>query len=242
MFVFRERVIYLWTCFSEMNLLFVVVFMCAMFTARNAVWTSRQLMVLAWFTCLLLAFVACEYVYRAGTLVFTKGRDCFTCLTPSRMATDLVYPMSIMCGFLPLSPLWQKYSRICVSIFVVVAATSVVAFRHEYRYVGIDSFDRDAATWLRSNSPENAMIVGSFPHLEYLSWRESAYPPLPASEARNAPHLKWKRELPAPRWLAWERSTQRPVYYVFDATHAKPGVLKKVHQNSKWTIMVRQEG
>ena len=50
-------------------------------------WSPFHLLMLAWFAGLLIAFVCLEYLYRGATLLLSHGRDCYTGLTPSRLAS-----------------------------------------------------------------------------------------------------------------------------------------------------------
>ena len=220
----------------------VALFVCAILVARKSSWTSRQLCVLAWFAGLFAAFVFLEYFCRAGVLLATGGKDCFACLTPSRMVTNMVYPMSILCGAVPASKLWQKYRKSLVGGLAVLAVATGATVVRDQIGVGVFREFRAAAKWLAGQTPQNAMIVGSAPHLEYIAWRETSHPPLPASEQRDHPSLRRKREMTSfDAWLKWERDTGRSVYFIVPQGAARPAGLNELFTNRKVSILSTQE-
>ena len=240
--VYREPIRTALFYLQHMGPALVAAFVCAMFLARKARWTAEQLAVLAWFTGLFAAFVFLEYIYRGAVLLFTRGADCFSCLTASRMITDMVYPMSILCGAVTVSRQWKKYRRLWVSGLVLLSiATSALVCRAQID-VGVFPELRAAARWLCRHSDPNAMIVGSMPYVEYLAWRETSDPPLPASEQRNHRSVRWKREMGSfDAWLEWERTSRRPVYFVLPTGMDHPPFLNQVFSNKEVTIVTTQE-
>jgi len=240
--VFREPIRTVLFYAQHMGPGLVAMFACALVLARKAKWNTGQVAVLAWFTGLFAAFVSLEYICRGVVLAATGGADCFSCLTPSRMATDMVYPMSILSGAVVTCNAWKKHAKLWTAGIVVLGiATSGMAVRDQLR-VGVFPEYRAAAQWLRRHSRQNAMIVGNLPHLEYLSWRETSAPPLPASEQRNHPSVTWKREMDSfDSWLEWERTNRRPVYFVLPPHERGPASLNELFFNGHVRIISTRE-
>jgi hypothetical protein len=236
-FVFRESIITIIDCILSMNPAFVLLFAAAMATARKSDWNSGSLLILTWLTALFAAFVALEYIYRAGSLIITSGSDCFTCLTPSRMATDLVYPMSILCGFLTLSDFWKKRYAMLILIISAAAILNVSLSTASQFRIGRNSSEQAAARWIAVNTPQNCMIAASAPHLEYIAWRSTSNPPIPASEGRNHPDLVANRQrLSLREWIKWSILQHRPVYFLFDSPENLPLNIKAVYSSKDITI------
>jgi len=239
--VFREPFISLATAMQQMGIGFVAVFIAALMLSRGRSWTARQLLVLSWFVSLLLSFVVLEYLYRAGVLIATLGQDYFTCFTPSRMATDLVYPISILAGLIPLSAAWKKNCGKIVFVFCLLAAATCLTVRQSQRRTGEIPFMLEIGAWARRHTPGNALLVGYLPHLEYVSWRETATPPLPASEERQDPAVTWKGNMRTfDDWLDWEARTGRPVYFLTAAPDTAPPCLRNVFAAGPITVLTTQ--
>lgn len=231
-FVFREPIIHIWTCAQEMNPILVLFFATAIFIANKRTWNFSQLAILSWLTALFVTFVALEYAYRFWTIIASHGTDCYTCLTPSRMATNMVYPMSILCGFIPLSPFWNRHTGACILSVVLSAIVTSIATVFVQSNVGVMPNVREAAAWIRNTTPLDAMIVGSLPHIEYLSWRETSLPPLPASEQREHNSVTWKRSMRAPAsWLKWQETSGRSVYFLMPPHEGGPAGTDRVFSN-----------
>jgi hypothetical protein len=239
-FVFREPALTILDLVAGMGPGLVAAFAVAVGTAWRKSWTPAQLALLGWFAGLFAAFVLLEYGYRAASLLLTSGRDMFTALTPSRLATDMVYPMSILCGFLPASPLWVSRRRAIALLAALAAAIACTAAWWRQTGVGPSLEQRRAAAWIRENTPAHCLLAGGFPHLEYLAWRETATPPLPATEQRKHPSVAWKTTLrTAGDWLAWERKTERPVFFVAPYGTPRSALLERTYANLEIEILAR---
>jgi hypothetical protein len=153
------------------------------------------------------------------------------------LATDLAYPMSILCGFIPLLPVYQARRPLAATLFILAILTTSAITWNEQRRVGVYPEFEEAAQWLRDNTPPDSMVVGNFPHLEYLSWRENSNPPLPASEPRNSPSVMWKKTQSYNEWVLWGAMTKRPLYYLFAPDDSTPPFLQTVFANERIVIM-----
>ncbi|MBN1558486.1 MAG: hypothetical protein JW951_10125 [Lentisphaerae bacterium] len=241
--LFREPLITPWNAIQWINPIFIAAFIAAVVLARRTPWNARQLFMLAWFAGLLTAFVALEYLYRAGVLIATGGRDCFTALTPSRMATNLVYPMSVLCGFVPRSASWRRYRPLWIAGLGALALLTAVLNWSMQRTLGVFPAAARAGAWLQANTPRQAMLVGRMPQLEYLAWRETSHPPLPASEARRHPAVLAKARRPyIHQWLAWSEQTGRPVYFLRPPGAPVPRSLRPVFRNARVAVYTAAGG
>ena len=237
--VFRETPLTLLDCVWSLNPVLVVVFTVGVFAARKRTWSASQLLILAWFSGLLTAFVVLEYLYRGASLLLSGLHDCYTALTPSRMAADLAYPMSILCGLIPLSSAYEPRRRMALSLLALAAFTACAVTWKEQSRTGVYPEYEEAGQWLHVHSPSNSMVIGGFPHLEYLSWRETSTPPLPSSEPRNDPSVVWKKgELSLHDWLFWGQISRRPLYFVAPSGSPHSPALRDVFQNSRVHIMI----
>ncbi|MCK5849483.1 MAG: hypothetical protein KAH23_01110, partial [Kiritimatiellae bacterium] len=129
--VFREPMRTILFYINNMGLVFVTVFILAMLTARKTAWNAKQLFIFAWLAGLFSSFIFLEYIYRAGVLIATQGKDCFSCMTSSRMITNMVYPMSILCGFIPTSPLWKMHQKRWITALCIVALGTSITVTHK---------------------------------------------------------------------------------------------------------------
>jgi hypothetical protein len=228
--VFREPGLTLWDCIRSLNPVFVVVFAIALLALRATAWDDRRVIVFSWFAALLSAFVFLEYVYRGASLLLTGGRDFFTALTPSRMATDLAYPMAVLCGGLAGARFWRRWPRVSAAVLAVVALGTCAWVWREQAGTGVVPDEvREAGLWIREHAPADSMVIGGFPHLAYLTWRETGSPPLPASEPRNDPRITWRRDIRSPAaWLQWSSRTGRPLFFVLPGAVTPPPPLRRV--------------
>jgi len=241
-FRFREPPLTLFSVIQHMNPALVLAFVVALAEARRRVWTAPQLLILAWLAGMVAAFAALEYLYRAASLILTRGGDCFTALTPSRMATDLVYPMSLLGGFIPISRLWEKHRGACLGVLCGSAVLTCSTLSFTQASVGVAPDAVSAAAWLRAHTPTDSLIVGSLPHVEYLSWRETSRPPLPASEARRHPAFLWKTQRSTFReWFAWQDVMQRPLYFLLAPDGRTPPFLREVYSNPSVRVATTRE-
>jgi len=212
---FHEPFITIFQAVLNLNPLLVAIFTVALLAARRAAWTHASVFVLAGLVAFAGCFVLLEYFYRAAALALSRGGDCFTALTPSRMMANASYPICVLTGWVSLLPASRFARRAILAIAALGAAMTVAGVFVAQRNVGKYRGYLEAGLWLRDNTPENAMIVGSFPFAEYLSWRETTHPPLPVSEPRRLPAVAWKQKPASPEeWLSFSQFTGRPVYFL----------------------------
>jgi len=240
---FREPYISVATCIQSINPAFVALFAAVIWLQRRVEWQRGQVLCFAWFTSLLVAYVGLEYVYRLGVLLATSGGDWFSALTPSRMATDMVYPMSVLLGWLPMIDTTRTRRRQFTAVFALFAVISVAAAWRQQWTVGEHPYTARPARWLHQNTPASALVVGSLPHLEYLSWRETTLPPLPASEQRLSPAVTWKaRPHTEEQWRAWQYRNARPVYLIQNASSPATAATRTVYSDTYFAIRTLDEG
>jgi asparagine N-glycosylation enzyme membrane subunit Stt3 len=162
---------------------------------------TAQRFLLCWLTALFLCFSLFDYVYRFFAILFF-GKD-VAAFTPSRFLTVMSYPLAIYSGYffhtlirylavslkrfsLPRMPLRDALFAVTIVVFFVSgihdakSMTGNRAFTSEHRKI---------AAFVRENTPENAFIIYRVPGLPrdwlpYLTWRETIYTPIPASEDR----------------------------------------------------------
>jgi hypothetical protein len=243
--LFREPPLTLWFVLQSLNPAFVVSFATAQILTRRLPATSPRLLILAWLVCQLGAFVSLEYLYRGGSLLWTGGEDCYTAFTPSRMLSNLAYPMSILCGALALAlPSLGSVLRRCgMALFLAAALGPVGYVWQQQKNVGVEAEALQAGLWLRANTPNDAFVVGSTSHLAYTAWRATSHPPLPASEPREDPKVSWRKQMGSlDDWLQWARREHRPIYFVEANGRPPPPFLREVYSGEKLKIYSLRRG
>lgn len=235
--VYREQITRLMDILQGLSIPLVIMFALTLLLRRRTWWAPDALTIFTWFISLLMAFVLLAYGYRVVTLWLTHGTDMFTSFTPSRMAATLVYPMSLLSSHIVLTPFWTRYrSSFILSVGLACLVMASTALNNQLR---ADEFPDvvDAGRWLTINSPTNAMLVGVVPDMEYTAWRETADPPLPASEQRNDPAVTWKRDMKTyAAWLTWQSTTRRPVYVLLPTHAQQPPRMVERYTNSTLSI------
>ncbi|MFO7870739.1 MAG: hypothetical protein R6V03_04830 [Kiritimatiellia bacterium] len=230
--MFEEPLIGISHMIMRSNPLLATLFVAALAATRRTTWTVSQLLIYAWFGGLLAAFICLEYFYRGLILALTGGSQWFTCLTPSRMATDLVYPAGLLSGFVPLTGFWRKHRGMLMPLLITGAlVSSAASVRNQYN-AGVSPHENEASRWIEANTPPDSFVIGNLPHLEYLSWRETSNPPLPASEQRRDPRVTWRKEIRTVEgWLDWSETSGRRVYFIFGRGNRLPDNLRAVFSN-----------
>ncbi len=239
-FMFYEHPITLREVLVSMNLPFAVVSIagvCAIL--RNGI--PRKLSLLtAWTTGYFAAFVFLEYIYRLAVFVISDGQHFFTALTPSRLIADLAYPLSLSVGALTVYNPVARYRTYFAAVLCSLGLTSCLLFFLSLQGPGGIPGSSAAIEWISANVPEDAIVVGSLPHLEYRSWRRTSSPPIPASEARNHPELLRQRSMTSvAQWHAYAESRGLECYYVLSAdAHSVPPGLTALHSSGGISVCI----
>jgi len=238
-FVFREPFTGLGTVVGGLGPGLLGVVGLAVFMERHRIARSwRRQSVLAAVTALFGAFVCLEYGYRAVVIACSGGKEAFTALTPDRMASDLVYPLSVLAG--GVLPVRRGRRRQLTVMAVVLLAGATYGF-HLPQLIesGRDPAAVEAAVFVRDKLPDNILVVGAISHLEYIAWRQTTDPPLPASEQRNHPELlERRRPRSLDEWLRFAQASDRPICLVFPRSEpAMPG-LRPVFENATYSLRI----
>jgi asparagine N-glycosylation enzyme membrane subunit Stt3 len=198
---------------------------------------SETLFLAFWITTFFAAFVLLEYVYRFGAYVFE--REFYTAFTPSRFLTDLAYPLSIAGGY-ALCELTQHLKRSVASFAVLAGALIWCGWVVAPQCVEADpKVDVAAFRWIATHAEPNALVLSESRWAPYLTWRESAYTPLPASEARNDERVRSKRRLliEEPSTAAdFSRTSRRPTYLVASVARKLPGTFEEVYRGERAAV------
>jgi hypothetical protein len=102
--------------------------------------------------------------------------------------------------------------------------------------------DFETMQWIRENTPEDAFILNNNKWLPYLTWREGTLTPLPSSERRNAPSVRFKTEALSSfdKFLDWQKSFSRPIYRLEQPGHQLVGRFKEVFRTKETIVYVWQ--
>jgi hypothetical protein len=190
-----------------------------------------------WITTFFAAFVLLEYVYRFGAYI-AEG-EFYTAFTPSRFLTDLAYPLSIAAGY-ALCELTQQLKRAGASLTVLVGALIWCGVIIAPQCVEADpEVDVAAFRWIATHTEENALVVSESKWAPYFTWRESAYTPLPASEARNDERVQSKRRMllgESGAAGAFSRASRRATYVVAPLAQPMPDSREEVYRGERATV------
>ena len=198
---------------------------------------------LTWFCILFGFFVGLEYVYRFA-VYFLEG-EFYTALTPSRFLTVCAFPAAFFAGTtinFCLTRLKKPRFQAILSIFLILGMgwyTYYILKRHAHP---VGHVDFEAMQWIRENTPEDAFILNNNKWLPYLTWREGTLTPLPSSERRNAPSVRFKTEALSSfdKFLDWQKSFSRPIYRLEQPGHQLVGRFKEVFRTKETIVYVWQ--
>src|SRR6202022_1054768 len=111
--------------------------------------------------------------------------------------TNLSYPLSILAGvaLAKLVAFFKGPQRAIATGVVVMASLMWAYFPLSAQSHPVVLIDRDSFAWIAANAEADAFVVADSPWAPYFTWKETQYTPLPASEARNADHMTFKREI-----------------------------------------------
>ena len=214
---FGEAPITIFEVIGQINPLLIGLVIVALVRHRELPWKWTANMMLLWAAVLLAAFVVLEYGYRFAVFAISNGEAFHSALTPSRMATDMVYPLSILAGGSVLAVSLRRYHMIVLGLIGAFAIVSCWSVTTPERGIGVER-ERAVGFWIGHKTPRNAAVISDLPLSEnwsYFCGRETNLPILPASEARQHPDVVAARERDTVvRWLIHCREVKRPLFYV----------------------------
>ena len=234
-FKFYEPLLPIWQCLRYLGWPFSALGVAGAVLAGRRMKDARGVFLLFWIASFFSVFVIFEYVYRFA--VYLANGGFYAALTPSRFLTDLAYPLAIAAGIV-LARLACRLRPVPSFAVILVAALawSVAPIRGQAKRVDVDAA---AFRWLGANAEANALVVTNVPWASYLTWRETTYTPLPASEARNNDYVVYKRDVLTQDWgkaFGFQRETGRPLYFALPPGLQVPPGLMKVYGDKETTI------
>jgi Family of unknown function (DUF6541) len=234
---FYEPLIPLWNAVADLGVPLVILGVAGTVVLCRADKRQEILFLTFWIAALFGVFSALEYAYRFGVYLF-EG-EFYTALTPSRFLTDLAYPLSIAAGY-SLAKFTRDLERPVASAVVLCAALAWSYFPIRAQCSEADpGTDVAAYSWIAAHAEENAFVVSSSTWAPYFTWREGAYTPLPASEARNEDWVRHKRRVllrDLAALLDFNRTSKRPVYVALPVESPSLGALEEVYRGEKTKI------
>lgn len=209
----------------------------------------RSGFLLSWFAALILGYGLLGYAYRLGAY-WLYGEE-FTAFTPSRFMTLAAYPLAIYAGY-ALAELAaivaRRFSlRADIVMGVVVAAIALASIPEVTRLAALRSVSEEGVA-LAQRIEAEVLVDGfvlyedhvlarlqPYPWIPYMTWRRSAYTPIPASEnrqlLRQIRHEMWLLKLSRiPQWVA---SGETPIYYAAVDPQTKRVEIKRLTQGSE---------
>lgn len=238
-FKFYEHPMSIMDVISQMNPAFALIGCIGVYFILKRKMPDRTAILTAWITSYALAFVFLEYCYRITVFMLSNGSEFYTALTPSRLIADSAYPLSIAAGGIVFHRAFETYRKQVIAILVAVGiASSLLLFVSMQSVESIPDI-RPTIEWLATHTAPNAVITAGLPHMEYLTWRKSTHPPIPASEARNSPSLLELRSLySAAQWREYASKNKVNCYFVRPANAFIPAELRPVYSNSTFVTCI----
>ncbi|GIW87097.1 MAG: hypothetical protein KatS3mg108_1421 [Isosphaeraceae bacterium] len=156
---------------------------------------------LLWTLGLALAYLILDVGYRR--VAESVWGQSLTAFTPSRWLSALTTPLSLIAAIplaRPLYPPLRNLLRLLLAATIALGLT--VTLRDVWTTRSRASDDLLLYRWIRSATPPNAFLIfdvadriAGNPWMPYQTGRESFASPLPASEPRDAPAVRIKRDL-----------------------------------------------
>ena len=232
---FYEPLLPIWRCLGNLGWPLSILGIAGVVVARRVLKDHFGLFLLFWIASFFGVFVSLEYIYRFA--VYQTNGGFYTAFTPSRFLTDLGYPLSIAAGVV-LARLASALRpvRAFALVLVLALAWSATPIRSQTKKIDVDIA---AFRWLGANAEANALVVTNVPWASYLTWRETTYTPLPASEARNKDSIILKRDVLTQDWdkvFAFQRETKRPLYFALPPGMQIPRGLREVYSDTETRI------
>jgi hypothetical protein len=208
---------------KDMGILFALLSAAGVIFLLREAEGEKQFFLLYWSAALLLGFTALDHLYRSYNIFALK--DNFSAFTPTRFLTDLVYPLSIAAGIFiekAVARFKIKYAVTAFLVFSVLWSVPVI-----YKQCGNNSItaaDAGFLNWVRQNTPAGSFISVAHAWAPYVTWRESLYTPLPASEDRSDPYLASKRGINSlDSYRQWLYAHGRKGYILLDSRYKSGG-------------------
>jgi len=219
---------------------FILVFLGVFIFVRRTD-TESEYFWLSWFVILFSVFVGLEYIYRF--IVYWLHGEFYTALTPSRFLTVAGFPAALFAGVTidwGLSFIKDKRRWSCA---VVILLTGMGFYSHYIlsRHARpVEDVDFEAMQWIRENTSENAFFLNNGKWFPYLTWREGSLTPLPSSERRNAPSVRFKKNNLGSfdEFMAWQKDFSRPIYRLEQPEHRLMGRFIEVFRTKETVIYV----
>lgn len=237
---FYEPLVTIWSGLAQLGWPLVALGALGIVLMTRGAIDERRLFLAWWLALLFGAFVLFGDAWRFAALALDGGF--YAAFTPSRFLTNLAQPLAIAAG---LALTWlagfirEGFPRRLALVGVVIGALlfAIPPLREQCEDPDVD-VDVAALTWLGAHAEPDAFIVAQSSWAPFFSWRETAFTPLPASEARQSEGVLYKREVLSrdPRALRdFAKSSGRSVYIVIGAATPLQG-LKEVYTDERFRI------
>jgi len=226
-FVFYAHPIGLTEAITSMNIPFAALGIMGLYIILRRDIPASLSIITAWTAAYFAAFVFLEYGYRLAVFSLTKGEHFFTALTPSRLIADLAYPLSLASGAVVTHRSFDTYRPHFLAILSAVGLASCALFFLSLQGATPIAGTSQAIDWISANVPEDSIVVGALPHLEYRSWKRTSAPPIPASEERNSPDLVRQRSMRSvEEWTDYAAARNLKCYFILSADRSSvpPGM------------------
>jgi hypothetical protein len=232
---FYEERLRIWDCLLDLGVPLVLLGVIGLYYLFRNITNEPSLFLVFWTAAFFVLFVYFEYVYRLA--VFVLYDEFYTAFTPSRFITNLAYPLAILAGvsltWIAAKIRWSAFSSL---VFLGALVWAFFPLRSQTSEI---SLELPAWNWIAKNTERNAFVVSTSLWAPYFTWREGPFTPLPASEARNDAHVRYKREVltnDLSAILDFHKQSRRPVYIDIPVgAPALPG-LREVFRDERTKI------
>ena len=235
---FYEPLVTIWSGLSQLGSPLVALGMLGIILVTRGAIDERRLFLAWWLALLFGAFVLFGDAWRFAALALDGGF--YAAFTPSRFLTNLAQPLAIAAGVALtwLAGFIREGSSRRLALGGIVIGAHLFAIPPLREQCEAPDVDVAALTWLGAHAEPDAFIVAQSPWAPFFTWRETAFTPLPASEARESEGVLYKRDVLSrdPRALRdFAKSSGRSVYIVIGAATPLQG-LKEVHADERFRI------
>lgn len=210
-----EPLLPLWTGVANLGVPLVILAAIGLTLLLRRRVDETAIFLLFWVAALLSFFVSLEYLYRF--VVYLVSREFYSAFAPARFLTNLAYPLAILAGIalarLATALRTGLLARVASLVIALIALASAF-FPLRAQCKPID-FDRQTYEWVAAHAETDALIVSGSPWAGYFTYCETAFTPIPASEARDNEKIVFKRNELLQNVEALKNFTKisgRPVY------------------------------